>query len=57
MRSEPVAPEKLEPGDVLASDPSVFVEAVYRDPEGVWVETSDGDVGYLSRPIRIVREV
>lgn len=36
----------LRPGDYL-SDLETHVESVWNDPEGIWLETSDGEVGYV----------
>jgi hypothetical protein len=49
--------EGLRIGDFLASDPTVYVTDLYTDPEGVWVEWSDGDEGYMTRPVRVIRDL
>lgn len=40
-----VKPAALQVGDTFADD-TVIVE-LYRDVDGTWVETDDGDFGYL----------
>lgn len=47
-------PAELVVGDFLASDPGVYVAEKWTDPEGVWIEWSDGDAGYMTRPVRVV---
>jgi hypothetical protein len=37
----------LMPGDFLP-DADVFVSEVHRDAEGVWIDWSDGDCGYVT---------
>lgn len=39
---------ELAAGDALADDSMVTV--VYHDPDGTWVETDDGDAGYMIGP-------
>jgi hypothetical protein len=39
----------VEPGDYLTNQ-DVLVTEVYNDPEGLWVETSDGECGYIMNP-------
>lgn len=51
-------PEKLRIGDFLADEPTVYVTAIYNDDvDGIWVEWSDGDEGYLTRPVRVLRDL
>jgi phage repressor protein C with HTH and peptisase S24 domain len=38
----------LRPGDVLVRT-GVMVVEVWRDPEGTWLVTDDGDEGYVHR--------
>jgi hypothetical protein len=54
MTMTKVKPRNLVPGDELAS--GVYVTGVWHDPEGTWLETSDGDAGYVhdeERPFRV----
>jgi hypothetical protein len=43
----------LQPGDYVI-DWSTAVENRYNDPEGLWIETSDGEVGYVDNTARKV---
>ena len=50
-----VKPRNLRPGDELES--GLIVTGVWRDPEGTWVATSDGDAGYAQDEERGYRVV
>lgn len=43
----------LEVGDWLA-DGSVYVADAHSGDDGLWIEWSDGDAGYISNPDRKV---
>ncbi|MFB4306964.1 hypothetical protein [Actinomadura sp. GTD37] len=45
-----VKPRSLEPGDVFADGDEIT--EVYRDRDGVWIETERGDSGYLDDRVR-----
>lgn len=50
--NDDVLPHMLEPGDEILdreddTPTNVFVETVWVDPEGTWVDTSDGECGYV----------
>lgn len=50
------AVSRLQPGDelLLTNGDQVFVTARYNDPDGTWLETSDGDLGYAVGRYRVI---
>lgn len=49
IRTRTVAASRLRPGDeIVGRDGQTYeVVQVWHDPEGVWLETDDGDQGYV----------
>lgn len=39
--------KEVQPGDILVNW-DVMVTEVYTDDDGLWVETDDGDCGYVN---------
>lgn len=53
-KAERVKPENMQPGDVFVD--GAVITAVYHDPYGTWIETDDGECGYLDRRCLIERD-
>jgi hypothetical protein len=51
MLTKKVAVETLKLGEEFPS--GIFVTNRWNDPEGVWLETSDGEAGYVDYGIKI----
>ena len=47
MRTQIVSVNKLREGDIFPD--GVMIVRVEHDPEGVWLETDDGEVGGLGQ--------
>ena len=45
IKTHKVIAKHLIAGDEFPS--GIYVTAVYYDPDGTWLETSDGDAGYV----------